>query len=380
MKPSLINPRYIIVLFALLAFAPTLRVGFLVDDHRVIENNVTLTRWSWQDIREDFASNVFHDATEANYYRPLFNCLLRAEHSLWRFQPFGYHAINLLFHIACALALFQLLTTLGMSQNIALAAASLFAVHPVATDLMMVASAGEEQMAYFLSLLSILLAQGGRRRYGGALLVFCAALFTKESAMMTPILFAAVLIAKGSPPQGTPSMDSACSAGPPLLWMAQARDGADDFIVRLASGISFFPARLSADPGPLHRRLFLALFTSLPSADTAAVAALASLLDRMGAFDGVGNQGLGSHGRFLPDMDGGRAFTQNPGHDSRFFNDGSLVLPLVAGSAVAPGGRAERSVGFKRHLSESVRKNRLFCVTIDLDSLCLFPRADPRIR
>src|SRR5439155_9228268 len=74
--------------------------------------------------------------------------------------------------------------------------ASLFAVHPVATDLMMVASAGEEQMAYFFSLLSIWLALGGLRRYLGALLVFCLALFTKESAMMTPILLAAALTAQ----------------------------------------------------------------------------------------------------------------------------------------------------------------------------------------
>ena len=52
-----------------------------------------------------FASNVFHNPTEAHYYRPIFNSLLRAEHSFWGFRPLGYHLVNLLFHVACALEL-----------------------------------------------------------------------------------------------------------------------------------------------------------------------------------------------------------------------------------------------------------------------------------
>src|SRR5438552_419605 len=137
--------------------------------------------------------------------------------------------------------------------------------------------------------------------------------------------------------------------------MAQANHGSDVIIVGLASGISFLFPWIPPDPGPLHRHLFLAIFTSLPAADPAAIAGLASLFDRVGAFDCARNPAWGSYGPFLLDVAGGRTFTQNAYHDSRFFHDGSLVLSFLVRSAVAGVDCFELSVGVGRRRQETIK-------------------------
>jgi hypothetical protein len=47
----------IIAVLAFTAYAPTLLVGFLWDDHEIIEHNPWIREWSWKNVKHDFLSD-----------------------------------------------------------------------------------------------------------------------------------------------------------------------------------------------------------------------------------------------------------------------------------------------------------------------------------
>jgi len=179
---------FIFVVLVLISFFPTLKVGFLVDDHKVIETNLNRT-WSINVIKEDFSSNVFKDPKEASYYRPLMMMSHRLDYSIWGDRTFGHHLTNLLFHLGTVLLLFALIRHLGFSDFVALLASSLFAVHPMAIDLFLVVSSRGEQMSFFFTLVCLffLLQRNTIQGTVGSTLAFILALLSKESAIMTPV-------------------------------------------------------------------------------------------------------------------------------------------------------------------------------------------------
>jgi len=148
-----------------------------------------------QGVVSDFTENV-HKETGMFYYRPLLGLMVRVEYALWGRRPAGYHAVSLLFHAANAVLLFYLLSALGFSVHVALAAACLFAVNPVIIDDLLAATGGES-MANFLMLCVLLLYLKGRPR--AAWLLAAPALFAKESNVLLPALLALCFAYQGRP-------------------------------------------------------------------------------------------------------------------------------------------------------------------------------------
>ena len=93
-----INSRYrfMLVLLAFAAYAPTLKLGFMWDDHVMIENNphlgVLVPALELQGY--DFTTDVF-DGHGDPYYRPAQTLLNRMDFTLWKLRPLGYHITNL---------------------------------------------------------------------------------------------------------------------------------------------------------------------------------------------------------------------------------------------------------------------------------------------
>lgn len=152
--------------------------------------------------------------TPARLFRPL-PCLTLALNWYWGGDdPFGYHLVNLLLHLATAWVLYltcrQLLDGLdgerqgigqGRSHSIALLAAALWAVNPVQTQAVTYIVQRMAQMAalfYLLSLLFFVLARRAsrpRRRWvwgAAAFGCFLAGLGCKENVVLLP--FALVLV------------------------------------------------------------------------------------------------------------------------------------------------------------------------------------------
>ena len=174
-----------ILLAAFLAFGQTLRVGFMWDDHRMIEQNPHIAL-SAADLERAFKGDPFDEGL--NYYRPLQTVSDMADFAVWGLRPAGYHLTNLLFHAAAALLFFYLALELGFPRPAAFWAAVLLAAHPAAVEQLLVVAGRAELASSACLLASLLLFLRG----GDALsfVLFLAAMGFKENGVVTPALAA----------------------------------------------------------------------------------------------------------------------------------------------------------------------------------------------
>jgi tetratricopeptide (TPR) repeat protein len=186
--------------------------GFVFDDIEQVLNNVWVTDVRY--IPEVLFSGAWefkegHGAT--NYYRPMMHLAFMLEYhlfgaeipGLWHFFNIVLHAINVL----VAYSLFRLLLKdfevpaknpqRGFSrESIALMAALLYAVHPMASEVVMWVSAVPELSLAFFYLLSfsfyIRFTRGGSKAaYIASLALFFLAALSKETAMTLPLVIVA---------------------------------------------------------------------------------------------------------------------------------------------------------------------------------------------
>lgn len=186
--------------FAFALYLPSLRGGFVYDDHFQILSN----RWmkSLQALPEIFGRGVwgFGGGPPSNYYRPLMHLA-----NLFLFQAFGavpwpFHLANILLH-ALATALVALLARELLagpdrpaSGPAALAAGLVFAAHPIHTEAVAWIGALPDLGGAAASLAAVLLYVRAARRgtssrasfAASAALFLLGALF-KETALLVPI-------------------------------------------------------------------------------------------------------------------------------------------------------------------------------------------------
>ncbi|OGS11129.1 MAG: hypothetical protein A2285_04035, partial [Elusimicrobia bacterium RIFOXYA12_FULL_57_11] len=187
--PGRFWPAALIALAACLAFGLTLRVGFIWDDHRMIEQNPRLAVTS-ANLAHAFKSDLFDQGQ--NYYRPLQTLSNMADFAVWGYRPFGYHLTNLLFHAATAVLLFYLAAALGFRPAAAFWSAILLAAHPAAAELLLNTSGRSEVAAGACTLAALLLFLKGRP--APAFASFVAATGFKETGVIIPALIALCLL------------------------------------------------------------------------------------------------------------------------------------------------------------------------------------------
>ncbi|KAF0127126.1 MAG: hypothetical protein FD189_635 [Elusimicrobia bacterium] len=172
---------------AFAAYSPTLRLGFVWDDHRMIEENARIRSWSADNIRSWFRGDPFGQGL--NYYRPLQTFSNAVDFSIWRLNPAGYHLTNLLFHSGGAAVSALALSAAGFPAAAAGGAALLLACHPVVVEQLIVVAGRAEVMAYFFTVLTVwLLARPGPVSFAGALMSFILAMLSKETGVIAPLL------------------------------------------------------------------------------------------------------------------------------------------------------------------------------------------------
>ena len=178
----------LILLAALLAFGLTLKVGFMWDDHRMIEENPHM-QLSAANLASAFKGDPFSQGL--NYYRPLQTVSNMTDFAVWGYRPFGYHLTNFLFHAAAAVIFFYLALTLGFGRTAALGASVLLAAHPAAVEQLLIV-AGRAELAsgacIAASLLLFLKDQSALSFF-----FFLAAAGFKENGVITPALAALCL-------------------------------------------------------------------------------------------------------------------------------------------------------------------------------------------
>jgi len=177
----------LVALCAAIPFLPCLGNDFVNwDDPAYITHNPVLRMSPIQVIREAFS------ATFASCYAPLPVVSHAVEYRLWGVHPAGYHAVNILLHVAAALLVWILLARLATPGG-ALAGALLFAVHPLRVEAVAWASQRKELLSTVCALGAILAYLRARNSSGMLrrhlpLLLGIAALLSKPTAVTLPAL------------------------------------------------------------------------------------------------------------------------------------------------------------------------------------------------
>ena len=179
---------------AILPYLATLGGGFVYDDHLLVE-----PRSGAEAGGAGVLAPWWGSVAAAGYWRPLATLSFALDRGLLGPGPAGHHAINLVLHALLALVAWDLARRLIGRAAPALAAACLFAAHPVHVEPVAWISARPDLLAGLLALAAWGVALRGFARPGAAgralvlaaAALFALALLAKESAIALPLLIAA---------------------------------------------------------------------------------------------------------------------------------------------------------------------------------------------
>ncbi|MBS1970852.1 MAG: tetratricopeptide repeat protein [Bdellovibrionales bacterium] len=167
----------------------------LWDDDALVLNNPILKMPFWEAVKVSF-SNYYHGD-----YFPLTLMSYWLDVQLAGVSAFFQHTENLILHMAATLLLLSCLYKLTKSMTFAVLVSLFFAIHPVQTETVMWISERKSVLSAvftFLSLLFYLQSQESNQKkwYGLALVFFICAGLTKATALLMPVLFVMLDIAK----------------------------------------------------------------------------------------------------------------------------------------------------------------------------------------
>jgi tetratricopeptide (TPR) repeat protein len=183
-----------------LVYINTLHNPFVYDDFRTIVDNGSIATLAAP------RAILLHEVT-----RPVVNLSYAIDRALSTPGPFGFHVTNVLLHMANVVLLFVVALRLSGDQRpttndqrpttndqrpsvAAFAAAALFAVHPLMTQAVGYISARPDVLSATLFLLAFLCGLRWMERRGAvwwliAIVLWIAALLTKETAIVLPAVF-----------------------------------------------------------------------------------------------------------------------------------------------------------------------------------------------
>jgi protein O-mannosyl-transferase len=188
-------PLLIFLAISFILFGNTLGNGFVHDDKPLVVEN-RLIRDS-NGLARIFASGYWttRDHSIPELYRPLTIFSLALNRFALGERPFGFHLINVLLNGWVCWLVFLMAKALGGKGWVAWSAGLLFAVHPVHVEAVAPVVGRSELLAAGFGLVALLFHCHGRangelaaRRFIGAALCYFAALLSKESAIVIPLL------------------------------------------------------------------------------------------------------------------------------------------------------------------------------------------------
>jgi tetratricopeptide (TPR) repeat protein len=186
----------VLALVCVVAYWNSFDAGLLLDNKTIILKDPRLTALSWQSVRDIFTHHYWWPSLESHLYRPLTTLSYWLNYSVLRNgpDPSGYHAVNLLLHWLNATLVFALVRAVSGRPWAALAAAAVFACHPLTVESVTNVVGRADLLAAMSVVGGILLyrralaSSGWPRRawltaLGG---VYLAGVFCKESAVVLP--------------------------------------------------------------------------------------------------------------------------------------------------------------------------------------------------
>jgi protein O-mannosyl-transferase len=175
----------LIALLVMLVYGNTLHHGFVWDDNDIIVNNPLLEKLS--NIPHFFLSED-KVTTATGYYRPITYISFALDRTIWGLNPLGFNITNLVLHILVALLFYAVVVALFKTERLALVAAVVFAVHPLAGETVNFHAGGRNTLlSACFALLSLLFFIKGKHIRSA--ICFTFAIFSKEFALLLPLVF-----------------------------------------------------------------------------------------------------------------------------------------------------------------------------------------------
>jgi tetratricopeptide (TPR) repeat protein len=215
------------------AYAPVRGAGFIWDDDmHITQNPCIVGPLGLADIWTSRAARYF----------PLVLTTFWAEHAAWGLNPHAYHAMNVLMHAACAVALWRVLRALAVPG--ALLGAALWALHPVQVESVAWITELKNTESGLFYLLCVLFyvkslrggpggAGAGPLPYAAALLFAALAMASKSSTVVLPVVLALCAwwvrgtVRRGDLARLAPVVAMSAAAAALSLW-TQHLEGAND--------------------------------------------------------------------------------------------------------------------------------------------------------
>jgi hypothetical protein len=140
-----------VLLLALAVYCNTLLNGFVYDDHHQVEQNPYVQSFKY--VGKIFTGTVWSfqgSEGQTNYYRPLMTFGFLICNKIFQAFPAGFHVVNVLLNCVVVWLLFLACSMLFQDDIVALAAAALFALHPIHTEVVnWIAAVTELDLALF---------------------------------------------------------------------------------------------------------------------------------------------------------------------------------------------------------------------------------------
>lgn len=171
----------LIAILGLLAYANSFPGNYFLDDHTAIFDNPLIANF---DVGRIFLTDYWGPDFNSGLYRPLVILSFALKQALLGPAPWGDHLINVVLHVLVSCLAFRTLCRWEVSAPIAFLTASLFAVHPIHTEVLNEAVGRSELLAALGLLIALYCSRSqGYRSYLGVAGGFLLGGLSKESAI-----------------------------------------------------------------------------------------------------------------------------------------------------------------------------------------------------
>jgi tetratricopeptide (TPR) repeat protein len=182
------RPWLWIAVLVFAAYMPTFQYGFSpMDDQWTVARHINEFK-DLSNIKHPFAEPTLQD-----YYRPIWFASLIIDGRLGDGQPWMFHFSNVLLHLACCLLLFRFLLFLKVERKAAFFLSAVFAVHTINIHAVAWIPGRNDTLlglfAFSLFISAFYFLKNGKWMWVLlSMLLFAGALFTKENAIVLPVL------------------------------------------------------------------------------------------------------------------------------------------------------------------------------------------------
>jgi tetratricopeptide (TPR) repeat protein len=184
---------FIILIFAVTVYSRCLSYGFVDFDDKQILQNLDVAGISKSPV-EAFKRDAFLTTGGRSFYRPMQGLTYIMDYSIKGIDPISYHVTNLSIHILTCMGLFFLLKMLGFERGLSFLMTVLFAVHPLFNQAVAWIPARGDLLIGLFGIISLItymkyLEENSCWYFAAHLSAFLAATFSKETAILFPILY-----------------------------------------------------------------------------------------------------------------------------------------------------------------------------------------------